>query len=416
MELYKHQVDAIEQLKAGKKFLIAGMGSGKGACMLHWLKSTGKKKWLMVTTASKRDSGDFAKECDEWFGNDVRQSLSYFSVVSWAELRGNKTNPNWFVTHRKELDEWAVAFDEVHNAKAGVSSAQGKVFLQITANTGCWTGYTATPANNWLGYYPYFAACGHVKNKTEFVHRFCIVQVFKGYPEYVGYTSEEIMRDWWDKDSYAPDTSALTKSLPPKTHIQKHFRKPASYDKVDKTGYDLDGNFIETNSGLRHYLRRMCATKEKLQWIEDFVNGLQESCIIFYSYVEEGDAIEKRLKQIKSVGKIWRISGQIHDIPTDQTLGKKDVVLAQWVSGSNSLNLQFVNYWVSCTPHDSFTVSDQARGRIWRIGATKPKFYYYLRCDGTEEDNIYANLAKGADFKERAWIIKRKAEGRYLPE
>lgn len=416
MELYEHQKQAIDALIHGKKFMIANMGSGKGACMLHWLKSTGKKKWLMVTTASKRDSHDCETECDEWFGKEMRQSLSSFSVLSWANVRGDHRHPNWFAAHVDELDDWAIAFDEVHNAKAGISSAQGKVFLQITSHTDCWTGYTATPAENWLGYYPYFTACGHVRNKTEFIRKFCIVETYRGYPDYVGYKDELQLQDWWDEDSYAPDLSELNKLLPPKRHKVVHFKKPTGYDKVDRTGYDLDGNFIETNSGLRHYLRRMCATKKKLEWLNDFIDGLQESCVIFYNYNEEGDAIEKLLKKNKTIGKIWRICGKIHDIPTEDTIGKKDVVLAQWVSGSNSINLQYINYWVSVTPHDSFTISDQAKGRIWRIGAKHTKFYYYLRCDDTEEDNIYGNLKDKKDFSDKAWVIKRKEEGKFLPQ
>lgn len=416
MQLYPHQIEALNALKAGKKFLISGTGSGKGAVMLHWLKHTGKKKWLMVTTASKRDSHDFETECDEWFGMEFRESLSSFLVSSWAGLRGTKKIPNWFNEHVDEIDEWAIAFDEVHNAKAGISSSQGTQFLKITNHTGCWTGYTATPAENWLGYYPYFTACGHVRNKSEFQRKFCIIQTFRGYPDYVGYKDEEQLRDWWDDDSYAPDTSELMKSLPPENHKVVRFKKPVGYDKVDRTGYDLDGNFVETNSGMRHYLRRMCASKDKLQWVSDFIDGLQESCVIFYNYVSEGDELEKLIKRNKSVGKVWRISGSVHDIPTKETIGKKDVVLAQWVSGSNSINLQFINYWVSVTPHDSYTTSKQARGRIQRIGATKPKFFYYLRCDGTEEDNIYENLGNKRDFSTKAWIIKRKADGKYLPE
>lgn len=416
MKLFNHQVEALSALKSGSKFLIAGTGSGKGAVMLHWLKSTGKKKWLMVTTAGKRDSHDFEKECDEWFGTEYRKSLSAFSVLSYAGLRGTKRIPNWFMEHRNEIDEWAIAFDEIHNCKSGISSAQGTQFLKITNATDCWTGYTATPAENWLGYYPYFTACKHIRNKAQFNREFCVIETFRGFPDYVGYKNTEQLKEWWAEDSYAPDTSALEASLPPETHIVKHFKKPAGYDKVDRTGYDLDGNFIETNSGLRHYLRRMCASKAKMEWIKDFLDGLQESCVIFYNYVSEGDELEAMIKKIKSVGSIWRICGGKHAIPSKDTIGKKDVVLAQWVSGSNSLNLQFINYWVSVTPHDSYTTSKQARGRIQRIGAEKPKFFYYLRCDGTEEDNIYENLGNKRDFSTTAWVIKRKAEGKYLPQ
>lgn len=421
LELYKHQKEAIDALvNGGKKFLISGTGSGKGAVMLHWLKSTGKKKWLIVTTASKRDEQSIPQECDDWFGSDVRESLSSFSVVSWAGLRGSKSKPSWFAEHRKELDEWAIAFDEVHNAKAGISSAQGKAFLQITMHTDCWTGYTATPAQDWVGYYPYFCACGHVRNKGEFMQKFVLVQTYKGFPEVVGYRDTDTLKDWWADDSFAPDTTELMKSLPPETHQQIHFKKPTGYDKVDKTGYDLDGNFIETNSGLRHYLRKMCATKQKLDWIKDFIQGLQTNCLIFYTYVDEGDSLEKCVKQaLDSFGKcvkVWRIDGKHHDIPSPDTIGKHDVVLAQWQSGSASINLQFIDYWVSCTPHDSYVTSLQARGRVQRIGAVNPKFFYYLRCDGTEEDNIYENLKERKEFSQKAWVIKRNEEGRYLPE
>lgn len=160
----------------------------------------------------------------------------------------------------------------------------------------------------------------------------------------------------------------------------------------------------------------MCASKEKMEWIRDFVDGLQTSCVIFYNYVSEGDMLEATIKKDKTVGKIWRIGGGKHDIPTAQTIGKKDVVLCQWQSGSASLNLQFIDYWVSCTPCDGYIMYVQAKGRIQRIGAKNPKFFYYLKCDGTEEDNIYKNLKERKDFADKEWVIKRKEDGKYLPE
>lgn len=415
LELYKHQVESLEALKSGKKFMISIMGSGKGAVMLHWLRSTGKKKWLIVTTAAKRDEESIPKECDEWFGKEYRKSLSSFTVLSWDNLRGSKRTPNWFDAHRNELDEWAIAFDEAHCCKAGISSARGTQFLKITNFTDCWTAYTATPAEDMLGYYPYLTACGMVRNKSEYIRKYATVSVYRGFPEYHWHGEKDIIK-LWEQVMYEPDVSELKESLPPETHRQIHFKKPTGYDKVDRTGYDLDGNFIETNAGLRHYLRRICFSKDKSNWVKEFVEDLQESCVIFYTYNVEGDELEAMLKKIKSVGKVWRISGKVHDIPQKDTIGKKDVILAQWVSGSNSINLQFINYWISTTPHDSYRVSHQAQGRIQRIGATDPKFYYYLRCDSTEEDNIYANLKSKTDYGTLAWILKRKAEGKFLPQ
>ena len=67
------------------------------------------------------------------------------------------------------------------------------------------------------------------------------------------------------------------------------------------------------------------------------------------------------------------------------------------------MNLQFMNYWVSLSPNYSFSSSVQARGRIWRIGQTKPMFFYYLTTDKTIEADIYKTLSEKRDFSETTW-------------
>lgn len=397
MKLYEFQEQALAELEAGSRFLIAGTGSGKGSVMLHWLRSTGKQKWLMVTTASKRDSGDMEAECDAWFGEELRQSLSCFSVISWAGLG------KWLSQHSKELDEWAIAFDEIHFAKSGVSSQRGTAFLRIANQTDCWTGYTATPGDRWIDFYPYFTACGFVKHKTQFQRDFCIMQTFKGYPEIVEYKNTDQLKEWWRQVSYVPDTSEMERQIPKANHMTVRFKKPQGYDKVVKTHCDLDGNLLETNSAYCHYLRQMCGGKPKLEWVRDFLDGLQAGCVIFYNYIAEGDALEEVAKKVRKDSKIWRIDGKHHDIPTAETIGERDVVLAQWTSGSASLNLQFLNYWVSFSPNYSYTISVQGKGRIRRIGQDKPQFYYFLRTTDTIEDDIYECLHNKKDFSAEVW-------------
>ena len=402
-ELYPFQQRTVSDLLLGKHFVVATMGTGKTAMMFGWLKHQTKAKVLIVTVASKRDSHEFENEADDWCGDGYKASLSFFEVISWHGLA------KWVKAHKTELADWAYAFDECHRAKAGVSSGMGRAFLEITRNTNAWTAYTGTPGDTWLAFYPYFTACKLVKHKTEFLRNFAEMQTFKGYPEIVAWRHEDVMDKWWRQIASIPDTSAVFKEMPKETHTVIPFKRPATYMRVKKTRITEDGEELDTTMALCHHLRQLCFTKEKKQWLSDFIEGLGTNAIVFYTYIDEGDEIEALAKKVLPKGaRVWRIDGKRHEIPTEQTIGKYDIVLSQWESGSNSLNLQFINYWVSSTPNYSFSTSLQARGRIKRIGQKKPMFFYYLKCEDSIEDAIYQCLKGKSDFSEEVWAAREE--------
>lgn len=396
MTLYKYQRDILTALYGGKHLVKANCSAGKTLVSLIWAKGTGKHKLLVVTTASVRDSKGFEREIEkfsdvfsEWY-----TSLSSFSVVSWSGL-DKWTTANW-----SSLDEYAVIFDEIQRGKAGISSNQGKAMLQICKRTDCWTGWTATPGDKWEDYYAYFTATGKVRNKTEFNNRFCVYQRYP-FPKLIGKQNEDeymrIKNDIW----HEVDSSEMEGELPPTVHQTIKFKQPAAYKQLMKT-HELNGEFLDNASALAHAARRLCGCKQKLDWLADFVDGLDGSCIVFYSYETEREAIEKSLKG--KVGKIWNINGKQHDVPMEDTIGKHDVVLAQWQAGAFGLNLQFINYWVSFSPNYSYTISEQARKRIHRKGQTKTCFYYYMQCENTIDEQVYKILKDKAEFDEELWF------------
>lgn len=398
MELYKFQKQSINDLcNAGKHICVQDVGTGKSAVMMRWLAEQQPSKVLIITTPSKRDSGDFLRDADTWNGEGWRLSLKEFEIISWHGLA------KWVKAHEQELKEWAYAFDEIQKAKAGVSSGMGKAFLKITINSSLWAGFTATPGDNWLHFYPYFTACKFVKHKTDFKRKFAIEQNYKGFPEITGWVHEDLLKQWWKQISTTPDTSQMFEELPPETHQVIDFKKPKGYDKLRKTRINEKGEFLDTTMGLCHALREMSFTKEKQQWLEDFIEGLGTQAVIFYNYIEEGDTIEQIINKANKQAKVWRIDGKHHEIPTADTIGKYDIVLCQWQSGSEALNLQFINYWVSVTPTYSYITSTQARGRIKRIGQQRPMFFYYLKCEGIETD-VYEALKNKRDFSEEVYI------------
>jgi hypothetical protein len=112
-------------------------------------------------------------------------------------------------------------------------------------------------------------------------------------------------------------------------------------------------------------------------------------------------------KALPKGAKIWRIDGKHHDIPTAETIGKYDIVVAHYLSGGEALNLQFMHYWCSVSPHYSYSTSEQSRGRIRRIGQKHFMRFYYLWADDTIEDDIYACLKAKSTFNEKIWAVQK---------
>lgn len=418
--LYKFQETTIKTLllSRNKHIVVAGVGTGKTAISVVWAQAKclerGLSKVLVITTASKsktKDSekrNDFEAEADNFCGRGFRQNLQEFETVSWNSLH------KWVDANRKTLREWVVIADEIQRIK-GHTSRMAKSFLKITYETQNWVGFTGTPGDYWISYGAYFQACKLITTKTHYTQRFCIVQTFKGFPEIVGYREEETLKKWWAEISYAPDTTQIAQELPKATHKVVYFPKPTGYEKVLKMRQKLcaDGtlseeyeDFLDNPSKTFHYLRQLCFTKDKQQWISDFLEGLGENCIIFYNYTETANTIEAIAKKVlPKDAKVWRIDGSHHQIPTKDTIGKHDIVLSQWQSGSEGLNLQFMRVWVSVELTYAYSTAQQARGRVLRNGQTRPVFFYYLQTKDTIEGDIMECLKNKSEFSEKVWLL-----------
>lgn len=405
-KLYEFQETSVSYLSAGKHIIVAGCGAGKTAIALSWAekecKRSGKNKILVVTTASKSKTGDFEQELSMWCSSSFVSNLKEFTVLSWHKLF------KWTLANVRQASEYVVIFDEIQRGSAGVSSGMGKAFLGIAKLTPNWAGFTGTPGDNWLKFYPYFTACGLVKNKTAFKSRYANIDNSRGYPVIKEWYHEDELNDMWTKISYAPDTSKVMEQLPAETHKVITFDKPAGYNKILKTRENEEGEFLDTAGALCAELRRQCFTKDKKEWIKDFVSDLESGCVFFYNFVKTGDELEEIIsKVLPEKAKVWRVDGKHHDIPTADTIGPHDMVLCQWQSGSEALNLHFLSYMVIVEACYSYSMSVQGRGRIRRIGQKHPQFYYYLKTVGTIEDSIYQALRTKSDFAESSWCISQ---------
>lgn len=402
-QLYPYQEKCVEELLGGKHIVYAGMGLGKNPISMVWAgkkcEETGKRKILVVTTASKAKTNDHSNDLASFYYS-LPNSLSSLSlsVISWHKLA------RWTQEHWAEVGDYVVVYDELQRCGAGASSQMGKAFLKIAKKNPDWAGFTGTPGDTWLKFYPYFTACNLVRNKTSFMNEYANVQTFKGYPEIVGWRNEDRLQRMWAKISYAPDTSRATQELPKSVNRPITFSVPKNYYTVLKTRYDADGEFLDTPGALTAELRRICFTKNKQEWMSDFVQDVDRGAVIFYNYVATGDILEEIItKALGKAGKVWRIDGKHHDIPTAETIGKKDMVLCQWQSGSEALNLQMLNYMVMVELPYSYSTLKQGMGRIRRLGQTHTMFFYTLLCDKGIEQDIKEILRTKGEFSVKNW-------------
>ena len=400
--LYHYQEETVDALLGGKHIAILQTGMGKSPIAMRWAqivtKKAKKKGVLVVTTASKSRSGDFENEADLWCGESWRQSLKTFEVISWHMLS------KWLKANEKYSSEYVFVFDEVAKGKS-YGSGMGKAFRNICHSTKNWAGFTATPGDKWIDFLNYMVACNHYKNKSQFVREHCIMQTFRGFPEITRYVDEQKLSDTWHSIAYIPDTTEAEKELPPETHRVIEFKCPTDYRKVIKTRTKLDGELIESAPELCHYLRQLCFTKEKQEWLKDFIENLGDTCVFFCNYIQEEDTLAKIAESVLPKGaRVWRIDGTHHEIPTAETIGKRDVVIAHYLSGGEALNLQFMRHWCAVSPNYSLSTSVQARGRIKRIKQKRHMFFWYLKVKNSIEVDIYKCLHDKKDFAAEQWV------------
>lgn len=401
--LYDYQKDCVDQLAHGKKIVVVDVGLGKTPIAISWAKracaQTGKDKVLVISTPSKIKTNDFENEMDDFLTPSFRKSLSLFDKVSWHSLH------KWADAHRKDFGQYVIIADELRRI-AGVKTRMARSFLNIVKHNRTWAGFTATPGDEWINFCAYFIATGLVKNKSDFLMKFCNMQSFKGWPEITSYKNIDLLERMWKSVSYAPDTSDIQAQIPDKIRKTVVFKRPAQYIKTLKTKEKADGAMLENASAMAHYLRQLCFTKEKQEWIKDFLTDLGEPCVIFFNYTATADKIEEIAKKALPKGsKVWRIDGTHHAIPTADTIGKTDIVLAQWQSGGEGLNLQFLHVYVAVELTYTYSQFYQSIGRISRIGQEHVMRLYGLIVENSIETAIVKCLQKKQDFAVKEWAV-----------
>lgn len=407
MKLREHQVGALDKMKTGC-ILCGGVGSGKSITSLsyYYLQNGGSSNFLdggeyvkmrrpkdlyIITTARKRDTGEWEKELAP-FGMNPDSSISLYKdqnvvVDSWNNIK-----------KYSEVTDAFFIFDEQRVVGYG---AWTKAFLKITRGNE-WILLSATPGDTWTDYIPVFIANGFFKNKTEFNDNHVEFERFCKFPKIKCYHNTGRLIRLRNNILIPMDFERAT--------VQHHEDVWVDYDmpvykQVMKDRWNiLEDKPIETASELCYLLRKIvnCDQSREVAVLE--IMEKHPRVIIFYNFDYELDILKSLIYPEGTEVAEWN-GHQHQDIPQ----GERWVYLVQYTAGAEGWNCTYTDTIVFYSQNYSYKVMIQSAGRIDRLNTTyKDLYYYHIKSHSGIDHGIARALKNKKKFNETGWLGTRK--------
>ena len=397
--LFEHQRLAVEKLKTGS-ILVGGVGSGKSRTALAYfitkecggklgdIKLKHRKDLYIITTARKRDTLEWERECALFLiTNKPDIGIATVKVDSWNNI-GKYTN----------IENAFFIFDEQRVVGYG---AWTKSFLKIT-KTNNWILLSATPGDTWMDYLPVFIANGFYKNKTEFTRRHVVYSRFCKFPKVDKYVDcgrlikfrREITVDMFFERHTVAHNKTITVG-----------HNKVLVDQVMKDRWDPFKNEPVTDAGNLCYLLRKIVNSDtrRLDAICELTKE-HPKIIIFYNFNYELEMLRDLGRDLEIRTAEW--NGHKHE-PIPNT--DKWLYFVQYTAGAEGWNCIETNVIVFFSQNYSYKIMTQAAGRIDRLNTPyKDLYYYHLRSNAKIDLAIKRALSNKRDFNMRNFASRKK--------
>jgi hypothetical protein len=362
-----HQAKAVNELGNGK-ILKGGTGTGKTRTALAYYRQYAPwVKLYVVTTALKRDTGDWEQEAGLW-GVEC-------TVLSWNAL-----------TDYEDIEGAFFIFDEQRVVGKGVWV---KAFLRVTKKNQ-WILLSATPGDTWIDYAPVFIANGFYPNRTDFFREHVVLSRFTKFPKVERILGEQQLQ------------RQLASILVEMEYVRHTRRKEvdvfAEYDAdlfsvVWKRRWNyLEDRPVRNVAELFSLMRRVINSHpSRLDRIRDLLIK-HPRMIIFYNFDYELEI----LRGLDVVSAEW--NGHNHESVPD---GDEWVYLVQYAAGAEAWNCVTTDTIVFYSLNYSYRAFEQSKGRIDRINTGYVVLHYYVIRSATWLDNaIWKALQNKKNFNE----------------
>lgn len=369
LELMPHQKDAVMKMKNGC-ILKGGTGTGKTITALSYYKDAeNPERLIVITTAKKRDSGDWQAE--------GRELAVFPEVNSWNNL-----------ADYEDVEGAFFIFDEQRVVGSGVWV---QAFLKI-AKKNKWVLLSATPGDTWLDYIPVFIANGFYKNRTEFCREHVVFSRFAKYAKverFLGTTKlARLLNSILVEMPYERKTKRET--------IEVFVEYDRSlFDTVWRRRWNyIEQRPIQSVAELFSLMRKVVnSDPSRLDRIKDLLIE-HPRLIIFYNFDYELEIL--RTLTVKMAE--W--NGHKHEEIPDSD---EWVYLVQYQAGAEGWNCISTDTMLFYSATYSFRQYEQAKGRIDRLNTPYVDLRYYTFRSGSVIDlAIFRALSEKRNFNETA--------------
>ena len=353
-DLYPHQREAISKMHNGC-ILVGGVGSGKSRTALGYYeervcgKGGADPPLYIVTTARKRDTKDWEKECEP-FG------ITPTVIDSWNNI-----------AKYIDVTEVFFIFDEQRVVGKG---KWAKSFVHI-AKRNRWILLSATPGDTWMDYVPVLVANGYYRNRTDFLRQHVVYSRNARYPQVERYLEigklirerrEIIVNMPFEKKTVAHDETVWC-------DYDKEMAKLAV-----KTRWDpYKDEPIADAGGLCYVLRRIVNEEPKRMDILKELLDEHPKAIVFYNFNYELNRLIFMAQQAGIACAQW--NGHRHEpIPEEKD---RWIYLVQYSAGAEGWNCVETDTIIFFSQNYSYKCMTQAAGRIDRLNTPFTDLYYY---------------------------------------
>lgn len=410
LNLYVHQVKAVEKLRSGS-ILCGGVGTGKSRTALAYFYTkvcggmipkrgksqfslmTSPKNLYIITTARKRDTFEWEKEMGH-FLLTTRKGEGQVDVVvdSWNNIK-----------KYVDVKDSFFIFDEQRLVGYG---AWVKAFLKI-AKSNEWILLSATPGDTWMDYMPVFIANGFYKNKTEFVREHVVYNRFSKFPKVERYVNVRKLERLRKSIVIPMDFKNET--------VRHHSWIKVGYDEILYKMASEDrwnpyfNEPIKNPSEWCHTLRKIVNSDIRRLKAAANVMSNHRRLIIFYNFDYELEMLRDLCKKLEVPYGEW--NGHLHQSIPDE---KRWAYLVQYTAGAEGWNCILTDAMLFFSLNYSYKILEQSCGRIDRMNTSYTDLYYYhLFSDSPIDKAIKKCIGKKKTFNEKTFFegFSREKQG-----